>query len=213
MKFEELYARFHAQPWFDLASVKVLFSTESEASMRTALYRLAREGKILALRRGLYCFKAPYAHQAVSGPALANALYRPSYLTERWALSWYGIIPEKARMYTSVSPKPTKSFNNELGEFRYRSIKQALFGGYTGATILGNEVQLACPEKALLDLWYLEPGDWTLERLASWRISPGLINTAALRRLAEKYIGQRMERAVSAWANYIQAYDEGEAIE
>ncbi|HAP43067.1 MAG: hypothetical protein A2087_09825 [Spirochaetes bacterium GWD1_61_31] len=58
-----------------------------------------------------------------SGPLIANRLCQPSYLSERWALSWYGLLPEKVNLLTSVTPRGTCDYSNEFGAFRYRCIQ------------------------------------------------------------------------------------------
>jgi predicted transcriptional regulator of viral defense system len=213
MKFESLYEKLYDQAWFDVESVKVLFSDETESSLRTSLYRFMREGKLASLRRGFHAFLPPYCKKEASGPTLANQLYYPSYLSERWALGWYGIIPEKVPMYTSLSPRGTREFSNNLGRFRYRKIQQKLFSGFRSVQISGEVVLVAEPEKALVDLWYLEPGEWTEDRLHSWRFSPGDISLSALHDWVQRFDSPKIFRTHEAWQAFVAGYDEGEVIE
>lgn len=81
MKFDDLLQRFHNELLFDLMMIKTLFPGESDASIRTAVYRFTREGKLVSLRCGMYCFRIPYAKKPLQGPQLANILYQPSYLS------------------------------------------------------------------------------------------------------------------------------------
>jgi len=213
MKFDELYRLFHQQSWFDLVTIKLFFPEETNAGIRTAVYRFCREGKLLPLRRGLYCFNSPFAKQLPTGPQVANLLLQPSYLSERWALAWYGLIPEKVCLYTSLTPRTTATFANSFGDFHYRSIKQELFTAYSQIVVSGAAVLIASPEKALLDLWYLEAGCWTAARMADWRLAPQGIREAELRKLAALYTAPRMHQAVSAWFEYASNHDEGREIE
>ncbi|MGO8693366.1 MAG: hypothetical protein ACLQMF_06780 [Rectinemataceae bacterium] len=80
MTFNDLLARFGARPFFDFASIALLFG-EREEAVRTALYRFRKSGKLLELRRGLYAFADAYRKAALNGPLLAGALYSPSYLS------------------------------------------------------------------------------------------------------------------------------------
>lgn len=212
MKFDDLLQRFHNEPWFDLMMVKTLFPEESGASIRTAVYRFIREGKLLPLRRGMYCFNTPYAKQPPHGPQLANILYQPSYLSEHWALSWYGIIPEKVGLYTSITPRYTSTFSNSIGAFRYRSVRQPLFTGYEQMELAGSTVLMAKPEKALLDLWYLESGPWSVERMESWRFDPALIQCDRLEEICGLFASARMRQTVEIWKKYAAEYDTGKEI-
>jgi len=208
MRFHDLLTKLGDQPVFDFASVCILFG-ESESTIHTALHRLKKEGKILELKRGLYAFAEPYRKTPLNAAYVANILYSPSYLSERWALSWYSVIPEKTTLYTSVTTRPTRTFENQLGVFRYRTLQKRLFDSYRIDTILSQEVRLATPEKALLDLWYLESGEWTEERMESFRFEPRVIATPVLIQLAQASGIPRLVRAAHAWQNYAETLSEG----
>jgi len=94
MKFEQLLEKLGDHPMFDFAMVCTLFEEKKE-TVRNGLSRLKRAGKILELKRGLYTFAEPYRRATLNAAYIANMLYAPSYLSERWALSWYSVIPEK----------------------------------------------------------------------------------------------------------------------
>jgi hypothetical protein len=201
MKFDELLDSFNGEVYFDYASVALLFP-EGDESIRTALYRFKKSARLLELRRGLYAFADRYRKLSLTAPVVAGALYPPSYLSERWALSFHGVIPEKTMVYTSVTPRTTKSFENAWGRFTFRTLKLELFSGFTIETIMGSPVRIATPEKALLDLWYLEEGDWTEARMESMRFEPGAVASESLLAAAEDSGIPRLKRAAAAWANY-----------
>lgn len=102
------------------------------------------------LRNGFYMFK----DNPASLYAIANRLYRPSYISLESALSFYGIIPETVYSTTSISPKATREFESELGIFSYQKIKQTAFIGYQLKDVHGEKVFIADPEKALADYLY-----------------------------------------------------------
>jgi len=212
VRFEELYTALREQAYFDYSTVALLFHESSPASLRTALYRFVRDGKLVSLRRELYAFNAPYARAELHGALVANVLYAPSYLSGLWVLGWLGVIPEKVLTYTSVSPRPARSFANAWGGFEYRSLKQELFKGYEKRMILGAEALMARPEKALLDHWYLEPGEWTAERMQSMRFNPSGISGNTIAELAQAYKTRRIDAALTGWASYSREHHEGVAI-
>jgi len=208
MKFDELLDRFNDEACFDYPSVALLFP-ESDAAIRTSLYRFKKTGRLLELRRGLYAFPERYRKVTLTGPAVANALYQPSYLSTLWALSFYGVIPEKTVVYTSVTPRQTKRFENSLGSFFYRSLQTSLFTGFGTESIMGTPVRIATPEKALLDLMYLEEGEWTEGRMDSMRFEPGAIALEPfLAAMADTAI-PRLMRAADAWKRYAFETQEG----
>ncbi len=212
MKFAELYNVFYTQMWFDVAMVKLFFPLETEQGIRTSLYRFTKEEKIVSLRRGMYCFSPLWNKTPLTGQAIASVLYSPSYLSERWALSWYGIIPEKTIMYTSISTRVTRSFENSLGNFRYRTVQKKLFFGFTQENLNSGNFLIASPEKALLDLWYLEEGQWSIDRFESWRFTPNRINNKKLLDLAKQFQHKKVQDATHLWLEFSENYDEGVEI-
>jgi len=208
MKFETLLALFGDQVMFDFASVVVLCGESREAT-RVALHRMKKAGKIIELKRGLYAFGTPYRRVALNGAKLANLLYVPSYLSERWALSWYGVIPEKTVIYTSVTTRPTRNFENEMGRYQYRTVQTRLFGPCQSETIMAQQVLIASPEKALCDLWYLEHGEWTRARMESYRFEPQEVDIARLRVIVEASRVPRLARAMEVWEHYARDMAQG----
>lgn len=201
MKFECLLDRFGGQAWFDLSSV-ALFFPEGGTAIATSLYRFRRAGRVVELRRGLWTFGERFRRHPVPAPAVAGALYSPSYLSLHWALSWHGVIPEAATVLTSVTTRSTRSFENSFGVFTYRSLKPALFHGSTVETIDGLPVRMASAEKALFDFWYLESGEWDETRHESMRFEPASVDLAVLSRLVADSGLPRLERAFAAFERY-----------
>lgn len=124
---------------------------------RNNLTRWVKKGLLIRLRQGLYTFPE---YKADNDYLLyfANKIYSPSYISLHSALSFYGIIPEAVLQITSVTSLKTASFNNEIGVYIYKSVKNELIFGYNLKTFSGERVlKIAKPEKAILDLLYLYP--------------------------------------------------------
>jgi predicted transcriptional regulator of viral defense system len=199
MKFEELLGLVGALPWFDLAAV-VQLAGEQRKTVLQQLHRFSKTGRIVPLRRGIYAVAEPYRRAVVQPAELAGALYRPSYLSERWALSFHGIIPEGVPVHTSVTTRATKRFDNEFGQFVYRTVKQPLFFGYEPLHLMGRRVNVATKEKALVDLWHLDAGEWTVERTREMRFSASeVVSKARLGDLVTRLGKPRIERAYRAF--------------
>lgn len=106
-----------------------------------------------------------------------NRIYRPSYVSLHTALAFYGIIPEAVVQITSVTTMKTASFNNDFGEYSYKSVKENLMFGYDLKPISDERTfQLASPEKALLDLLYLYPFYNTMDELEELRLDEDLLH-------------------------------------
>lgn len=143
---------------------------------RNNIGRWLRKGLLIRLRRGYYTFPE-YTHKPDFALYFANHIYRPSYISLHTALSFYGMIPESVVQITSVTTLKTASFSNDVGEYHYRSIHRRLMFGYRRTTMTdGRALQLATPEKALLDLLYLYPFYNSADALENLRLDEDFLN-------------------------------------
>jgi predicted transcriptional regulator of viral defense system len=209
MKYYDLVEMLGREGFFDLASVVQLAGGRRE-SIRMQLYRWCKAGKLLSLRRGMYAFPGTGNSVSINPAELANKLYTPSYISTYWAMGFYGLIPEKVVAYTSVTSRVSRSFDNSFGSFRYQSVKAEAFFGYRSLDIGGKAVVIAEPEKALLDLWYLEKGVWTEDRMNEMRFqNTEAINTDRLHLYAERYQSPRLVKAAAVWVSVVGSQNEG----
>ena len=209
MNFESFIKVAGAQAHFDLPTLVQAFD-EPRESIRVQLSRFSRQGKVINLRRGHYTLAEPYRRLPLSPAALANALYRPAYLSGLWALGFYDLIPEQVHWLTSVTTRPPQRFENAFGVFDYRNIKQEAFFGYHTVREGSGEILVAEPEKALLDHWHLNQGEWTADRLEEMRYQNAeQVDTKRLQAFAARYRSPRLERAVGRWSAVVAAEQEG----
>ena len=163
MKYLELREKIQRNI-FSLVGVLHYFPDEKPTAIKTQLSRFLKKGLIFQIKRGLYCFDKENIDEFV----LANELYQPSYISLETALNYYGIIPDIPQEITSVTPITTKLIKTSLGRFSYTKIKSELFFGFKKVKSIKSEdyFQLAYPEKALLDYFYLrkirDPADLRL---------------------------------------------------
>jgi predicted transcriptional regulator of viral defense system len=111
--------------------------------------RDADSGLLIRLTRGLY-----ETDSGVNPSFLASSILSPSYLSFDWALSYYGLIPEKVFSITSASLnlRKNKTFINRFGRYEYSDIPASVFS--EGLTYLENGqyiVKVATKEKAICD--------------------------------------------------------------
>jgi predicted transcriptional regulator of viral defense system len=209
MSYDELIRLLGAEGFFDLSSVAQL-SGGQRHGVRMQLSRWCKSGKLLPLRRGMYAFPERSGGRHVNPAELANRLYAPSYLSGHWALGYLGLIPERVVTYTSVTSRAPRAFSNAFGTFQYRHVKPAAFFGYAPVEIDGRRVLLAEPEKALLDLWHLEPGAWDEARMAEMRFQGfELVKTRKLREYAARFESPRLAAAADVWLKLARAEAKG----
>ena len=138
------------------------------------LSRWQQSGYIIKLRNGLYSFPE---HLGKPGMNLyvSNRIYQPSYISLHFALNFYGIIPEVINRVTSISTLKSKQFKNALGEFSFQSVQPKIFFGYEIKRTDQWDVQMACPEKAIIDLFYLYPIYNTAEEIELLRFDQSIL--------------------------------------
>lgn len=111
--------------------------------------RDADKGVIIRLAKGIY------ETDKNTGPCLlASSILSPSYLSFDWALSFYGLIPERVFAITSASLglRKNKTFENQFGRYEYTDIPVEAFS--EGLTYLENSeyaAKIAMKEKAICD--------------------------------------------------------------
>lgn len=91
------------------------------------------------------------------GYLLASSIYGPSYISFEYALSFYGLIPERVTTITcaTFNKKKKKIYNTMFGTFTYRDVPK---DAYPEETLICTEnnysYQIATAEKAICDKIY-----------------------------------------------------------
>jgi predicted transcriptional regulator of viral defense system len=157
MNFQRLVEIVGDEPVFETGLL--LAGDVDPADMRRQLSRWTKAGRVYQLRRGLYALAPPFEKVKPHPFLVANRLVRGSYVSLQSALAHYGLIPEVAPVATSVTTARPARWDTPLGSFEFRHIKTDLLRGYRFVEVgRGQRAFVASPEKALLDLVYLQPG-------------------------------------------------------
>lgn len=111
--------------------------------------RDADKGILIRLANGIY-----ETDKSAEPCLLASSILSPSYLSFDWALSYYGLIPEKVTSITSAGlrNRKNKAFENYFGRYEYTDIPEEAFP--EGLTYLERgdyAVKIATKEKAICD--------------------------------------------------------------
>ena len=196
MEFKHLLDIVENEPVFETG---LLLSGHADAlDVRKQLSRWTTAKKILQLRRGLYCLASPYQKISPHPFLVANRLHPASYVSLQSALAYYGMIPESVPLTTSVSTLRPINYQTPLGDFAYQHIQVNWFHGYRWVSVGRDQwAFIATPEKALLDLVYLQPGGDTTAYLRSLRFQAlDQLNMDQLHKLAEQAGKPKLLRAV-----------------
>ena len=195
MKFEDLLHIARHTPI--IRTGLLLVGDVTPAYLRLQLSRWVSEGKLIKLRRGVYALADPYRTCPVHPFSVANAIEPASYVSCQSALAWYGLIPEHAVSITSVTSARTRTRITSLGSYIYRHVLPELMLGFSNVELSENESALvALPEKALLDLLYLEPHSDSPEYLQQLRLqSVEVMDRGKLLDLADRMGKPKLRRA------------------
>ena len=122
------------------------------AKPRDRISALLADDSLIRIRKGLYVFGERYRRAPLSREHLANLIYGPSYVSLDYALSHYGLIPERVESVTSVTTGENRRFRTPLGDFTYRSLHPGRYApGIHWAGEGDVHYLMATPEKALVD--------------------------------------------------------------
>jgi predicted transcriptional regulator of viral defense system len=208
MKFGNLLEIVGDAPLFETGFL--LAGDVNPANVRRQLSRWTKAGKLLQLRRGVYTLAPPYQKVKTHPFVVANALVHGSYVSLQSALAHYGIIPEYVPRTTSVTTARPGQWQTPLGPYMYRHIKHDLFYGYRRVEV--SQAQwafIATPEKALLDLVYLEPGADDPAYLEELRLQTEALDPMALNTLAARAASPKLQRAADVVADLAAREREG----
>lgn len=174
---------------------------------RNNLTRWCRKGLLVKLRNQFYAFPE-YRQVPDFSRYVANRMYTPSYISLHSALSFYGMIPEEVVQLTSVTTLKPAKFENLFGTFHYQSVKRSLFFGFETMTMQnGRRLLFATPEKALLDLLYLNPYYKSESDLVELRLDEDYMQNELnkerlmdyLSRMSSKTLDQKISRLIKVY--------------
>jgi hypothetical protein len=134
---------------FRLKDIAVLVGEESFQSLNKKLNYYVRTGKLENPRKGIY------AKPGYNLEELACTIFAPSYISLEYVLQKAGMVFQYDSRLTSISYLSRK-IEVENQQFVYRKIKGSALVNTLGIIRQTNQINIASPERAFLDLLYLE---------------------------------------------------------
>lgn len=209
MKFDELVTVVGDAPVFEAGLL--LAGDVNPADVRRQLSRWVAAGRLYQVRRGLYALAPPFRKVTPHPFLVANRLVHGSYVSCQSGLAHHGLIPEYVAMVTSVTAARPGRRQTPLGVYQFRHVTAELVYGYRLTDVAdGQQAFVATPEKALLDLIYLQPGGDERSYLQELRLQNlETLDLGVLQHQAERAGSAKLKRAVTVVARLAQ----GEADE
>lgn len=160
---------------------------------RNKIGSLLKSGQIIRVKKGLYV----KAGDGFSPAVLGNMIYGPSYISQDYALSLYGLIPERVHVVTSMTLARKKHFETPVGVFTYEPLPERFFPlGMRRTEVTPTQAFLvASPEKALVDIIWKRPDLETQSALEDFLVEDRrvdldarhLFSSTRMRELAKAY--------------------------
>ncbi|MBK9391141.1 MAG: hypothetical protein IPN68_13470 [Bacteroidetes bacterium] len=155
---------------FRLKDIAILVGEESFQSLNKKLNYYVQTGKLENPRKGIY------AKPGYNIEELACTIFSPSYISLEYVLQKAGIVFQYDSRITSVS---YLSRDIDVGNqhFVFRKIKGSALVNTMGIIRQTNHINIASPERAFLDLLYLEKDYYfdnlnTLDKDLIYRLLP-----------------------------------------
>lgn len=134
---------------FSTPQIGLLFPELTNSEIRQRMFRYVQSGKLLNPRKGFY------AKPNFPLEELACMVYKPTYISLEYVLQRAGVVFQYNSAITLVSYR-TRTIDIQNTPIIYRQMKGEIIACTKGITNKGN-LNIATPERALLDMLYLFP--------------------------------------------------------
>lgn len=142
---------------FNVQSLRMLTECDESRKLTKSLHYYVKEGKIRNPRRGIYT-KPSYDVRE-----MACSLFRPAYISLEYVLQRSGVVFQYDDTITCVSYL-NRSVVVDGKTYQFRIIKPQLWIGLEGIERHDN-ILIATPERAFLDMLYLSAGNCFFDNL------------------------------------------------
>jgi hypothetical protein len=168
---------------FRVADIAMLFPQEENKYLSDRLGYYVQTSRLLNPRKGVYT-KPDY-----NPLEFANLLYTPSYISLEYVLQQAGVIFQYDSRYTSVSYL-SREIETDGKVYSYRRIKEEIIMDTAGIIRCQDNVNIATPERAFLDVLHLNKDFYfdnlnPLDRQLIERILPAYKSVALEKRVAK----------------------------
>ncbi len=167
---------------FKLIDIAQLTGEVNFMSLNNKLNYHVKTGKLLNPRKGIY------TKEIFDPLELSCIIYTPSYISLEYVLQKSGVIFQYDPRITLISYLSRSILINEMN-LNFRKIKNDILFNTEGIMRQSNHVNIATPERALLDLMYLNSHYYV--------DNPGKLDKKMIRRLLNIYQSDTMINRVN----------------
>ena len=133
---------------FDIADIAFMLDESDFKNLKQKVNYYVHKRVILNLRRGIY------AKENYNPEELAGKIFKPSYISLEYVLQKAGVIFQYSESITAISYL-TRTVVINRQSLMFRKIKHTILLNTLGITINDDGICIATPERAFLDVLYL----------------------------------------------------------
>lgn len=171
---------------FTVQSLMMQTGCNDNGRLTKSLHYYAKEGRIRNPRRGIY------TKQKYDAQEMACSLFRPSYISLEYVLQRAGVVFQWDESVTCVGYL-SRAVEVDGKQYQYRKILPESWIGMEGIEQRDN-VAIATPERAFLDMVYLSAGNCYFDNLRP-------LSVRQVRKLLPLYRSQKLNERVATLLN------------
>ncbi len=213
MKYDELLEIVGTEPLFETGLL--MAGATDPLALQRQLSRWVKAGRLVKVRRGLYSIPAPHRTTRPDPFVVSNRLVRPSYVSLESALHYHELIPDVPFAVTAVTTGRAGVHDTPLGRFVFHHIRtDRLWGSREHRIAPGQRgAWIATPEKALIDLLYLNRASDDPAYLRQLRLqNTERLDAGVLTEMATRFGSAKVSRAVETVVSLMREDAEGWAV-
>jgi predicted transcriptional regulator of viral defense system len=210
MRYEELLEIVGPDALFETGLL--MAGVSNPQALQRQLSRWVRAGRLVKVRRGLYAVAPPHRIAAPDPFVVSNRLVRPSYVSLESALHYHEIVPDVPFAVTAVTTGRGGVHDTPMGRFVFQHVgADRLWGRQEVEMVVGQRTAwVACPEKALIDLLYLNRGSDNPAYLRQLRLqNTDRIDASIMLDMARRFKSAKVSRAVENVVSLMREDAEG----
>lgn len=138
--------------------VKVFKKEYSHSATHNRIHQLEKNGWFVRIKQGLYVVVSDIGSRSISNISLfriAQALNNKSYVSLNYALNYYNMFDQYAKILTSITTTRTKKYKFQQIIFKFTKINKNYYFGFSQKRVEGKLVNMADLEKIIIDYLYL----------------------------------------------------------
>ena len=148
--------KINTSPYLTRKNLELILGT-NRRTLDYRIFSLIKKGILTRIKSGFY-ISNEYLKAEIDNEKyleyIGCILKEPSYISLRYALAKYNLIPEAIFDITYVTTKKTDRFDTALRSFSYNNMTERLYFGYTKVNYKDKTINIAYPYKAIFDLFY-----------------------------------------------------------